>query len=80
MDKEIVDKIDGGLAQLGRLAKLLDLPKLRADIETREAESGNPTFWADSVRAKKRSKELNALKKELRLKEQAASIRNEIVE
>ena len=65
MEKEIVDKIDSGLAQLGRLGKLLDLPKLRADIETREAESGNPTFWADSVRAKKRSKELNALKKQL---------------
>ena len=63
MFRETADKIEEGRAALGRLAKLMDLPKLRKDIETREAESANPSFWADSTSAKKKSKELNDLKK-----------------
>ena len=65
MYKETADKIEGARGALGRLGKLLDLPKLRKDIEVREAESGQPSFWADSVAAKKKSKELNDLKKVL---------------
>jgi peptide chain release factor 2 len=57
---------------LSRLAKLLDLPRLRKDVETREAEAANPQFWADSVAAKKKSKELNDLKKRLTDYEKAA--------
>ena len=48
---------------LARIEKLVDLPSKRQDISAREAESGQPAFWADSVKAKKRSKELNDLKK-----------------
>ena len=63
MFKETSDQIEESRAALSRLAKLLDLPKLRADIEKREAEAGEPLFWADSVAAKKKSKELNDQKK-----------------
>jgi len=69
---ETAAKLDESRAALGRIAKLLDLPKLRVDIETREAEAGNPEFWANSSAAKKKSKELNELKKRLADYEQAA--------
>jgi peptide chain release factor 2 len=65
MSRETADRIEEDRAALGRLAKLLDLPKLRADIEKREAEAGEPSFWTDSSAAKKKSKELNELKKRL---------------
>src|SRR5579872_2452932 len=50
----------------------MDLAKLRKDIEVREAEAGQPSFWADSGAAKKKSKELNDLKKRLSEYEKAA--------
>ncbi len=65
MFEEVSRKIEDMRALLAKVAKLLDLPKLRRDIEAREAEAGEPAFWADSVKAKKKSKELNDLKKTL---------------
>ena len=65
MFTETAGKIDEMRALLAKVAKLLDLPKLRKEVEAREAEAGEPSFWADSVKAKKKSKELNDLKKTL---------------
>jgi peptide chain release factor 2 len=62
---ETSSRIDLQKEALSKLAKLLDLPKLRKDIESREAEAGDPSFWANSAAAKKKSKELNELKKRL---------------
>ena len=63
MSREIEGRIDELRAKLGRVGKLIDLSKLRRDIETREAEAGDPAFWANSSAAKKKSKELNDRKK-----------------
>ena len=63
MFSETAAKIDEMAALLSKVAKLIDLPKLRKDIEVREAEAGEASFWTDSSKAKKRSKELNDLKK-----------------
>jgi peptide chain release factor 2 len=63
MFTETTQKIDEMTALLAKVAKMLDLPKMRKDVEAREAEAGDPAFWADSVKAKKKSKELNDLKK-----------------
>ena len=63
MFKETAEKIDQARAFLGRIAKMLDIPKLKQDIQKREAETGEPSFWLDSSKAKKKSKELNDLKK-----------------
>ncbi|MFI5361329.1 MAG: peptide chain release factor 2 [Elusimicrobiota bacterium] len=65
MFNETARKIEEMLALLAKISKLLDLPKLRKDVSAREAEAGEPSFWADSVAAKKKSKELNDLKKTL---------------
>ena len=65
MFTETAGKIDEMRALLAKVAKLLDLPKLRKEVEAREAEAGEPAFWADSAKAKKKSKELNDLKKTL---------------
>src|SRR5579859_3393357 len=65
MFAETASKIDEMGALLAKVAKLLDLPKLRKEIEAREAEAGEASFWADSAKAKKKSKELNDLKKTL---------------
>jgi len=65
MFPEIARKIDELSALLAKIAKLLDLPKLRKEVSAREAEAGEPSFWTDSVKAKKKSKELNDLKKTL---------------
>ncbi|MBI3289311.1 MAG: peptide chain release factor 2 [Elusimicrobia bacterium] len=65
MFTEASNKIDELKALLDKVAKLLDLAKLRKEISAREAEAGEPSFWADSVKAKKKSKELNDLKKTL---------------
>lgn len=65
MFKETADRIAEGRETLAKLGKLMDLAKLRKDIETREAEAGQASFWADSAAAKKKSKELNDLKKRL---------------
>ncbi|MBI3551789.1 MAG: peptide chain release factor 2 [Elusimicrobia bacterium] len=50
---------------LERLSRLLDVSKRAKDIAAREAEAAQPAFWADSAAAKKKSKELNDLKKVL---------------
>ena len=63
MFAETTAKIEEMQTLLARVAKLLDLPKLRKDVETREAEASDASFWADSIKAKKKSKELNDLKK-----------------
>ncbi len=63
MFTETAAKIDEMGALLSKVAKFLDLPKLRKEVAAREAEAGEPAFWADSVKAKKKSKELNDLKK-----------------
>jgi len=65
MFTETSNKIDEMRALLAKIGKLLDLDKLRKEVTAREAEAGEPSFWADSVKAKKKSKELNDLKKTL---------------
>src|SRR5581483_987940 len=71
MFKETADKIEELRAFHGKLGKLLDVPKLVKEIERREGETANPAFWADSLKAKKASKELNDLKKKLGLWQKA---------
>ena len=65
MFTETSNKIDEMRALLAKIGKLLDLPRLRKEVAAREAEAGEPSFWTDSVKAKKKSKELNDLKKTL---------------
>ena len=65
MFTETSNKIDEMRALLAKIGKLLDLDKLRKEVSSREAEAGEPSFWTDSVKAKKKSKELNDLKKTL---------------
>ncbi|MEK7383198.1 MAG: peptide chain release factor 2 [Elusimicrobiota bacterium] len=71
MFTETAGKIDEMRVLLAKVAKLLDLPKLRREVSAREAEAGEPAFWTDSSKAKKKSKELNDLKKTLAEYEQA---------
>ena len=73
MFTETAQRIDEMRGLLSKVAKLLDLDKLRKDVASREAEAGEPSFWADSVAAKKKSKELNDLKKTLAEYEKAES-------
>mgnify|MGYP001572256824 FL=1 len=63
MFTETSNKIDEMRALLAKIGRLLDLPTLRKEVSSREAEAGEPSFWTDSVKAKKKSKELNDLKK-----------------
>jgi len=65
MFTETSNKIDEMRALLAKIGKNLDLAKLRKEVSAREAEAGEPSFWTDSVKAKKKSKELNDLKKTL---------------
>ncbi|MBI2788729.1 MAG: peptide chain release factor 2 [Elusimicrobia bacterium] len=65
MFTETSNKIDEMRALLAKIGKLLDLDKLRKEVTAREAEAGEPSFWTDSIKAKKKSKELNDLKKTL---------------
>src|ERR1700758_2721171 len=74
MFTETAKKIEEMLQLLAKIAKLLDLPKLRKDVSAREAEAGEPSFWTDSVKAKKKSKELNDLKKTLTEYEKAEKV------
>jgi peptide chain release factor 2 len=69
--KETGDKIDELRAFHGKLGKLLDVPKLTKEVEKRESEAADPAFWSDSKKAKKASKELNALKKKLSMWQKA---------
>ncbi|MHB2026954.1 MAG: peptide chain release factor 2 [Elusimicrobiota bacterium] len=65
MFKETGQKIEELISFLERLGKILDVPRRREEILTRETEAAKPEFWADSAAAKKKSKELNGLKKTL---------------
>jgi len=65
MFTETANKIDEMRDLLAKIGRNLDLAKLRKEVSAREAEAGEPSFWADSVKAKKKSKELNDLKKTL---------------
>lgn len=51
--------------ELAALEKMLDVENRRAEVVKREAEAADPDFWADSVAAKKKSKELNDLNRVL---------------
>lgn len=61
--REISVQIAASRSKLESIGKLLDIPGKREDIAQREKEAADPSFWSDSSRAKKRSKELNDLKK-----------------
>ena len=61
--EETARKLEAAAGSLGQVAKLLDLPKLRKNVAEREVETAAPAFWQDSSLAKKKSKELNDLKK-----------------
>ena len=50
-------------SKLESVGKLLDIPKKREEALQREAAAADPSFWTDSIKAKKLSKELNDLKK-----------------
>ncbi|MDE1975909.1 MAG: peptide chain release factor 2 [Elusimicrobia bacterium] len=63
--RETADKIRELRDLHAKLGKILDVPKRRAEISARETEAAKPEFWADSAAAKKKSKELDALKKTL---------------
>ena len=60
---EIAGRLAAIREQWGRIGKVLDIPNKKRELEKREAEAADPSFWADSVKAKSRSKELNELKK-----------------
>src|SRR5437660_616669 len=62
---DVESKLRESKAFLERLSKLLDVAKREKDIAAREAEAGQASFWSDSSAAKKKSKELNDLKKVL---------------
>src|SRR5262245_12736901 len=63
MYKETADRIEAAEARLAKVGKLVDLPKLKRQIQDLEEEAGRPAFWNDSAAAKKKAKELNAHKK-----------------
>ena len=69
--EETARRLQAAHGQLGQIAHILDLPKLRRDLADREAEASAPAFWQDSSLAKKKSKELNDRKKLLGRYEQA---------
>ncbi|MBI4387284.1 MAG: peptide chain release factor 2 [Elusimicrobia bacterium] len=61
--KEVKDRLDQAGFLLDRIGKLLDVPGKRRDITARESEANDPSFWADSTKAKAKSKELNELRR-----------------
>ncbi len=65
MFQETKGQIENLKDWLLNLEKLVEPQKLKSEISQREAEASQPSFWSDSVRAKKKSKELNDLKKKL---------------
>jgi len=70
--EETSRRLEAAAGSLSQVAKMLDVPKLRQDVASREAEAAAPAFWADSSAAKKKSKELNDRKKLLGNYEKAA--------
>lgn len=65
MFQETKGQIENLKDWLLNLEKLVEPQKLKSEISHREAEASQPSFWSDSARAKKKSKELNDLKKKL---------------
>ncbi len=65
MFQETKGQIENLKDWLLNLEKLVEPQKLKSEISQREAEASQPSFWSDSGRAKKKSKELNDLKKKL---------------
>ncbi|MBI3548730.1 MAG: peptide chain release factor 2 [Elusimicrobia bacterium] len=61
--KETGDRIAAAAAQVERMGKILDIGAKRKEVTKREEEAADPAFWADSAKAKAKSKELNTLKK-----------------
>src|SRR5579863_3060367 len=61
--REAADRLGKVREQWLRIGKVLDVPVKKKDIAARESEAADPAFWADSTKAKAKSKELNALKK-----------------
>ncbi len=65
MFQETKGQIENLKDWLSNLERLVEPQKLKSEISQREAEASQPSFWADSTLAKKKSKELNDLKKKL---------------
>jgi peptide chain release factor 2 len=70
--KETAGKLEGLRAKHLKLGKLIDSEKLAKEISRREEESSHPAFWNDSTTARKKSKELDILKKKYSLWQDAA--------
>ena len=60
---EVENALRSESERLTTAARLLDMEAKRADIAAREEAAADPAFWADSAKAKTKSKELNDLKK-----------------
>ncbi|PCI38083.1 MAG: peptide chain release factor 2, partial [Elusimicrobia bacterium] len=60
---ETGERLNSLKGELTAVEKMLDLAPRRVEIEKRETEAADPDFWTDSSAAKKKSKELNDLKK-----------------
>lgn len=61
-----------------RIGALLDISGKKIEIESREREAADPSFWSDSAAAKKKSKELNGLKKLVEQYEKAAAAADDV--
>lgn len=71
--REISDEVEATREKLNKLGILLDIPGKRKEIEVREKEASDPSFWLDSGKAKQKSKELNEIKKLVEEYEKASS-------
>ena len=67
MFRETAQQLQEASAFMTRIAKMLDIPALKREIDRREAETGQAAFWSDTGLAKKKSQELNGFKKRLGL-------------
>ncbi|MFH1725807.1 MAG: peptide chain release factor 2 [Elusimicrobiota bacterium] len=78
MAEPLFREIEQALAQtrtrFDGVAKFLDIPAKREEIEVREKEASDPAFWADSSAAKKKSKELDGFRKLVEEYEQASRL------
>lgn len=72
MFRETAQELEEEKTILARVAKTMNIDRHRKDVASREEEAGKPEFWADTLKAKKKSKELNALKKSLNEWDQVA--------
>ncbi len=65
MFRETAQELEKKGTLLARVAKIMDIERMRKDVSAREEEAGQASFWADTLKAKKKSKELSSLKKTL---------------